>query len=107
MKNILLLVHDDKGKDARLRAAIDLARALDGHLSCIDVSSLPLSIGADYSGIAEVGIATVDELERVADPIPADIRGFGRAFAWGMQCVDSLDRLLNLQAARVALIEKE
>jgi len=107
MKNILLLVHDDKGKEARLRAAIDLARGFDGHLSCIDVSSLPLSIGADYSGIAEVGIPTVEELQRVADLIPADIRGFGRAFALGMPCVDSLDRLPNFQAARAALIEKE
>lgn len=37
MKNILLLIHDDSGQEARLQAALDIARALDGHLACLDV----------------------------------------------------------------------
>jgi len=42
MKTILLLVHDDVGQEARLQAALDLGRALDGHIHCLDVSMLPV-----------------------------------------------------------------
>ncbi|MBO9707414.1 MAG: universal stress protein [Caulobacter sp.] len=42
MKNILLLVHEDRGQEARLQAALDLARSLDGHIRCADVTPLPV-----------------------------------------------------------------
>lgn len=42
MKNILVLIHDDAGQEARLQAALDLTRALDGHLRCVDVTPLPV-----------------------------------------------------------------
>lgn len=38
MKNILVLIHDDPGQEARLRAALDLARAVGGRLTCLDVA---------------------------------------------------------------------
>ena len=37
MKNVLLLVHADPGQEARFQAALDLARALGGHLTAVDV----------------------------------------------------------------------
>jgi nucleotide-binding universal stress UspA family protein len=49
MKNILLLVHDDTGQEARLQAALDLTRALDGHLQCVDVTAVPVVVDA-YAG---------------------------------------------------------
>jgi nucleotide-binding universal stress UspA family protein len=45
MKTVLLLLHDDKGQEARLQAALDLARALDGHLNCLDVTRYPVPDG--------------------------------------------------------------
>lgn len=56
MKNVLLLVHDDIGEEARLQAALDLTRALDGHLTCVDVTPLPVMVGDFYGG---VGAATL------------------------------------------------
>jgi nucleotide-binding universal stress UspA family protein len=41
MKNILLLVHDDDGQEARVQAALDLTRALNGHLTCLDIIRVP------------------------------------------------------------------
>ena len=35
MKSVLLYVNDDSGLDARYQAALDLTRALDGHLHCL------------------------------------------------------------------------
>lgn len=37
MKNVLLIVHADAGQEARFQAALDLTRALRGHLTCVDV----------------------------------------------------------------------
>lgn len=48
MKNVLLLVHDDDGQEARLQAALDLVRAFNGHLSCVDVAVLPVVTGSFY-----------------------------------------------------------
>lgn len=48
MKSVLLLVHDDDGQEARLQAALDLTRALDGHLTCLDVAVLPIALAGDY-----------------------------------------------------------
>jgi nucleotide-binding universal stress UspA family protein len=53
MKNILLLVHDDGGQEARFQAALDITRAVEGHLKCLDVSVMPVLIGDFYSGAGE------------------------------------------------------
>jgi len=53
MKNVLLLVHDDAGQEARLQAALDLTRALDGHLQCLDVSLMPALADCPYDGVGQ------------------------------------------------------
>jgi len=40
MKNILVLIHDDVGQEARFQAALDVTRALEGHLTCLDVAMM-------------------------------------------------------------------
>jgi nucleotide-binding universal stress UspA family protein len=52
MKNILLLVHNDSGQEARLQVALDVTRAVSGHLTCVDVVDLSAMAGDDvgYSG---------------------------------------------------------
>jgi nucleotide-binding universal stress UspA family protein len=42
MKNVLVLIHDDSGQEARLQAALDLTRALQGHLMALDVVQTPV-----------------------------------------------------------------
>lgn len=64
MKTVLLLVHDDTGQESRLQAALDLTRALDGHLSCLDVA-IPATVNGDYYGIAAVALLD-DERTREA-----------------------------------------
>ncbi|KQN32968.1 universal stress protein [Sphingomonas sp. Leaf38] len=48
MKTILLLIHDDEGQEARYQAALDVARAVGGHLACLDLTIVPEYVG-DYS----------------------------------------------------------
>lgn len=49
MKEILVLIHHDAGQDSRLAAAVDLARRLDGHLMCLDVTKMPAMFGTEYA----------------------------------------------------------
>lgn len=64
MKNILLLVHDDQGQEARLQTALDLTRALEGHLICIDVSVPPAFVGDYYGASGAEAMLFADERER-------------------------------------------
>lgn len=65
MKNILVLMHDDAGQEARFQAALDLARALNGHLSCLGVALAP--VVTDYYGaVGATAILMADEQEREA-----------------------------------------
>lgn len=54
MKNVLLLVHEDVGQEARFQAALDVVRAIDGHLTCLDVVEIPALLGDDYGEAARV-----------------------------------------------------
>lgn len=65
MKNILLLVHDDRGQEARLQAALDLTRALGGHLACLDVTPYPVVASSTHFGSAEA-LLVRDERESEA-----------------------------------------
>lgn len=64
MKNILLLVHADEGQESRLQAALDLTRAFDGHLTCVDVSMYPMVVDDMYSGDYGTAMLLDDERER-------------------------------------------
>ncbi len=61
MKNILVMIHDDDGQEARLQAALDVTRAVNGHLTCLDVSLVTPFVG-DATGIS--GGAMLIEMER-------------------------------------------
>lgn len=64
MKNVLVLVHDDAGQEARLQAAFDLTRALGGHLTCLDVAVAPPPvIAVDDFGMTATAIADAREKE--------------------------------------------
>ncbi|MFP5455227.1 MAG: universal stress protein [Alphaproteobacteria bacterium] len=66
MKNLLLLVHDDDGQEARLQAALDLARGFDGHLNCVDVAILPVLDTDPWSGGAGTAMLPTEEKAREA-----------------------------------------
>ena len=42
MKNIMLLAHADDEQESRLQCALDVARAVEGHLNCLDVAATPI-----------------------------------------------------------------
>lgn len=63
MKNILLLVHDDGGQQSRLQVALDLARALSGHIQCLEAIHRPVVVDGFGGALA---VLVEDEREREA-----------------------------------------
>ncbi len=47
MKSILVHVHEDPGMEARLQAALSIARAASGHVSCLHVTPISYYIASD------------------------------------------------------------
>jgi nucleotide-binding universal stress UspA family protein len=64
MKNVLLLVHDDVGQESRFQAALDVTRALEGHLTCLDVAILPPVMAMDVIESQGSSILLADERQR-------------------------------------------
>jgi len=94
MKNVLLLVHDDPGQEARFQAALDLTRALNGHLTCLDVTVPPLAMGGDYFSAAGQGALIDMELEREAKnktEIAGRLKNEGVSWNW----LDTLDTIAH------------
>lgn len=81
MKTVLLLVHDDEGQEARLRAALDLTRALDGHLTCVDVTPLPVFAG-DIDGLAQAMILAEERKVEAANKTTVEARLLQEAVSW-------------------------
>lgn len=56
MKSLMLHVHDDDGMEERLQIALDLARGLDAHLTCLQVSPLAGYMAVDALGGVYAGM---------------------------------------------------
>lgn len=96
MKNILLLVHDDKGQEARLQAALDLARALSGHIRCADVTPMPVFAG-DFDGAMAGLVVAENRKVETANRAQLDPRleAEGVSFDWTEDLGDMALRLAN------------
>jgi nucleotide-binding universal stress UspA family protein len=102
MKNILLLVHDDPGQESRLQAALDLSRALDGHLTCLAVTVMPFVSGEFYDASIQT-MLVADALDRQAairKELEARLAGEGVSWNW-IDVTGGLGSALN-DAAKMA-----
>lgn len=81
MKTVLLLVHQDPGQEARLQAALDLTRALDGHLTCVDVTPLSNFVG-DFDGVAQAMVLEDERQGEAANRIALEARLANEEVGW-------------------------
>lgn len=89
MKDILVLVHHDAGQDARLRAAVDLVRRLDGHLTCLDVTKLPATFGTEFTAGAILLEQESSREHRNRDIVQSWLARQGVTWNW-LDCTGSL-----------------
>lgn len=86
MKTILLLAHDDEGQEARLQAALDVTRAVGGHLACLDVISPPVAMAYDdYSGVATAALMEEEREREAANRSRLQARLTHEDIAWSWQ----------------------
>ena len=84
---VVSLVHEDPGQEARLQAALDIARALEGHLKCVAVTPLPLFVG-DYDGAAQGLMLMEGRQAESANRVAMEIRLAHEEIPWDW--IDSL-----------------
>jgi nucleotide-binding universal stress UspA family protein len=84
MKTVMVLIHDDAGQESRLQCALDVTRAVEGHLVCLDVVRLP--VVADGFGVDSASaMLIVDEREREdsnIDTLDPRIANEGVSYEW-------------------------
>jgi nucleotide-binding universal stress UspA family protein len=67
MKSILLYANEDRGQEARLQAALDLARAYESHITCIQVTPYQQYVVTDPFGGAFAVPELMEEVNRKRD----------------------------------------
>lgn len=70
MKSVLFYVNDDPGLDARYQAALDLTRALEGHLHCLRPNSYQPQMAFD--GVS--GMSVFFDISKYADEADAQLK---------------------------------
>lgn len=86
MKTALLYANDDRGMESRLQAALDMARAFDAHISCVQVTPFDSFIMGDPFGGVYALPVVVEAVRKVEDEHRAKIeerlRGEGVSWDW-------------------------
>jgi len=88
MKNVLVLMHDDVGQEARFQVALDCTRALGGHLTCVDVSIVPEFVG-DYADCGGSAMLIAEEQTREhanREHMEARLKTEGLPYDWIDEC---------------------
>ena len=105
MKNVLMLAHDDPGQEARLQAALDLTRALGGHLTCLDITAIPLVMGDAYATAIEAELFVSDLVGQPEFRKRIEARLAGEDVSWGWaEGVRTLDESLARHSGLADLI---
>jgi nucleotide-binding universal stress UspA family protein len=117
MKSILLFANDDPGLESRLQAALDLARASGGHLTCAHATPYESFIMGDPFGgvyalpnvVEQLGRAEAEQRRRVEARLGAE----GVSWDWvqsdgaPVQVVAELSPLADLVVVSLASAEGE
>ena len=102
MKNILLLVHDDKGQEARVQGALDLARGLSGHIRCLDVTPIYVFPG-DLEGAAAGQLVAAERVNETRNHAVLETRLANEALPWDW--ADALGDMANCLVGQARLAD--
>ncbi|MEE4317682.1 MAG: universal stress protein [Erythrobacter sp.] len=84
MKSILLHIDHDPAMDARLQVALDIARATNGHITCLQAISYEVFAPGDFYGSAIAAAMPVikDNAEKLRAQIETELANEGVAWDW-------------------------
>lgn len=102
MKNVLFVAHDDAGQEARFQAALDLTRALEGHLSCLDVTVTPMLFDDQVSSGAYAILAAQEADQEKGNQTRLTERLKAEDVPWGWVAQGGEFEVVITDAARMA-----
>jgi len=106
MKSILLHIDGDSCMEARLQAAMDIARATDGHITCLQAVSFDVFAPGDFYGSAMAAAMPVikQAAEELRAKIEADLANEDVSWEWRFLYGMAEQRLLEQSALHDVII---
>lgn len=100
MKSILLHINDDEGLQARIQAALDLARAFNGHITCLQAVTYEIFAPGDFYGSAMAAAMPVirENAETLRKQVEEDLSNEDVSWEWIFQFGMAESRLLEKSA---------
>jgi nucleotide-binding universal stress UspA family protein len=108
MKTVLLYVGNDDGFAARMQCALDITRANDGHLHCLQILQFGAYAAMDtYGGIALMA-DVISELEKIADEtqsrVEADLANQGVSWSFTRSAMDASSAIIGASSLSDILV---
>ncbi len=107
MKTILLHINHDRAMPARLQVALDLARAFNGHITCLQAASYDVFMPGDFYGSAIAAALPVikENAEKLRAQTERALEHEGVPFDWRFEYGVAAQRLIAASPlADVALL---
>ena len=84
MKSILLHIDHDTAMSARLQVALDIARATNGHITCLQAVSYEVFAPGDFYGSATAAMMPIikENAEKLRAEIEAELANEGVSWDW-------------------------
>lgn len=100
MRSILLHVGDDACMEARLQVALDIARAFNAHITCLQPVAFDFAVPGDLYGtmIAELIPVIQDSADKLRDRLSARLASEDVTFDWLQEEGPSRQLLLRAEA---------
>jgi nucleotide-binding universal stress UspA family protein len=98
MRSILLHIADDESLEARTQVALDLARAFDGHLTCLQAVPYEYGVPGDFYGaiVADLIPALREAAEALRARCEQRLVSEDVSWSWDAQDGRALEHLLRL-----------
>ncbi|MBO6609792.1 universal stress protein [Altererythrobacter sp.] len=106
MKSILLHIGDDEGLEARMQVALDLARAFEGHITCLQAVTYEIFAPGDFYGSAMAAAMPVirENAEALRKKVEADLANEDVSWEWVFQFGMAESRLLEKSAINDVIV---
>jgi nucleotide-binding universal stress UspA family protein len=97
MKSILLHIDHDPAMNARLQVALDMARASNGHITCLQAVSYEVFMPGDFYGSAIAAALPVirENAEKLREKIEREMEHEGVPFDWRFEYGIAGQRLIE------------
>ena len=96
MRSILLHIADDACLEARLQVALDLARSMDGHVTCVQATPYEFVVPGDFygTGAAEIVVSMGKAADALRQRLEARLAGEDVAWWWQQESGPAEERLV-------------